>query len=190
MTAASEQATINRDTVPPGLLMIADIIVRIPERRDDLLAYELKQREREIALIVEAHHQQSWHPIKTLKSVLLYGVNAFVLAWSAGFIASVGRSYASLKTSQLGIPVPFLGNTPLNIGSLVPTSTPLSIAAQLPLITPQQAFFIGAAVGLAAVVMRVLVVAFRWKRLRALREQQAELKKEMHILQTWITPAV
>jgi hypothetical protein len=179
--------SINRETVPPGLLIVADVIARLPERKQDLLAYELKRRERELVMLRDTHQRLSWHPVQTLKSVILYGINAFVLAWSAGLLSSVGRSYASLKSSHVDVPIPFAQDFGINFGPFVPTSTPLLVAAQLPSVTLEEAIMFGLTIALAIILMRVIIVVIRWRKMHELHEQEIELVHEIDVLREWLT---
>src|SRR3990167_2352134 len=96
----------NHDLCPPGLLFVADLLARVPERQRDLLDHEITKREREQTLTRETRHLLSWHPLHTTKTVLLYGVLTFVLAWVIGALGSLGRAYAALKAAEVTIPLP------------------------------------------------------------------------------------
>lgn len=177
---------INRENVSPGLLVIADIIVRIPERKDALIAYALKRRERERMLAREARLRLSWHPWQTVKSIFIYGLNGFALAWATGALSTLGRSYQAFKTGSISLPLPAtLPDISFGIGSFVPTSTAMTIASHLPQLTLRDALVIGLVVALAVVIERTVVTVIHWKQSRALGEAETELTAEIEELRRW-----
>lgn len=175
----------NRETAAPGLLMVADLIARIPERKADLVAYEIARRERERALLYEARQRLSWHPVRTIKTLLFYGINGFVLAWAAGLLAILGRSYNTLKAAEFAVPVPFFHDAVLALGQAIPTSTTLIAASRLPAFSFWDAVLIGLAVAATVMLMKLVASFLHRDRLRQLASATAELERELEALKRW-----
>lgn len=180
---------LNRLTVPPGLVIVADLVARIPERANDVIASELARRERERTMTRETRSLLSWHPINTTRVVLLFGLHGFVLAWALGWLAALGHAYAQLKTASIAIPLPLLQDLAVNLGTFVPTSTALSVASRLPPIDFRDAIGVGIAIALIVAVERGIIAAFQWKKARLLRTAEDELQAEIEILKSWQEPA-
>ncbi|HWQ99623.1 MAG TPA: hypothetical protein VN397_02120 [Candidatus Methylomirabilis sp.] len=175
----------NRDLCPPGLLFVADLLARIPERKRDLLDHEIAKRERERTLTHETRHLLSWHPLHTTKTVALYGFHGFILAWVIGLLASLGRSYAALQTTKIKIPLPLVNDIVFNLGSFVPTSTTLGIASQLPVWSFRTALVIGIGIAVIVAVEKIVFAALQWKKVRALQASEADLHQEIETLKEW-----
>lgn len=175
----------NRDLCPPGLLFVADLLARVPERSRDLLDHEIAKRERERTLTRETRHLLSWHPLHTTKTVLVYGLLTFVLAWVVGALGSLGRAYAAMKAAEVTIPLPVVKDFVFHIGSFVPTSTTLGIASQLPAWSFRDALVIGLGVAIVVAVEKLIFAVLQWNRSRALHASEAELEKEIATLKEW-----
>jgi hypothetical protein len=172
----------NRETVPPGLLMVADLIARVPERKEELLAYELRKRERELQVVRETRHLLSWHPLHTTKVVLIYGIIAFSIATLIGSIASLGQWFVRLQSSNVPISIPMVGSIPFDIGSYVPSSTTLSSLALLPNISLLNSTYFGIAVALLVLIEKVVFIIIQYGKAEVLRNAEKELNEEMEAL--------
>lgn len=175
----------NRDTCPPGLVIVADLMARVPERARDLIDYEIAKRERERLLVHETRQLLSWHPLHTTKTVLLYGFHGFILAWVIGLLASLGRSYAALQTAKIEIPLPLVKDIVFNLGSFVPTSTTFGVAARLPVWSFRDAAVIGLGIAAVVAVEKLVFAAFQWGRVKKLRASMQELDREIATLKEW-----
>lgn len=175
----------NRLTVPAGLVIVADLVARIPERGQEVIASEIARRERERTMTRETRSLLSWHPINTTRTVLLFGLHGFVLAWALGWLAALGHAYAQLKTSSIAIPLPLVQDLAFNIGTIVPTSTALSVASRLPPIDFRDAIGVGIAIAFVVAVERGIIAAFQWKKARLLRAAEDELQAEIETLKSW-----
>ncbi|MEN9558727.1 MAG: hypothetical protein RL141_1096 [Candidatus Parcubacteria bacterium] len=175
----------NRLTVPPGLVMVADLIARIPERAQEVIASELAKREREQTVAHETRNLLSWHPINTTRMVLLFGFHGFVLAWALGWLGAIGQAYAHLKVTTIAVPLPLVQDLSFNLGTLVPTSTVLSVASHLPTLDFRDALGIGIGIAIVVALERGIIAAFQWKKSRLLRAAEMELEKEMELLRGW-----
>lgn len=175
----------NRDTCPPGLLLVADLLARVPERKRDLIDHEIKKRERERLMSHETRQLLSWHPLHTTKTVLLFGVHSFILAWVVGLLASLGRSYVALQTTTIEIPLPLVKDIVFNLGSFVPTSTSLGLASQLPAWSFRDALVVGLIVSLVVAAEKVVFAALQWDRVKKLKASMSELDQEMASLKAW-----
>jgi hypothetical protein len=173
---------MNRETVPPGLLMVADLIVRLPERKEELLAYELRKRERDQQIARETLHLLSWHPLHTTKVVLVYGITAFSIASLVGSIASLGQWFVHLQASKVPLSIPMVGSIPINIGSLVPTSTALSSIADLPVVSLRDSMYFGIAVALLVLIEKVIFIVIQHGKAQVLRRALEELDVETKAL--------
>ncbi len=178
----------NRLTVPPGLVMVADLVARIPERAEDVLASELARRERERTMTHETRSLLSWHPINTTRTVLLFGLHGFVLAWALGWLAALGHAYSQLKTASIAIPLPLVQDLAFDLGNIVPTSTALSVASRLPPIDFRAAIGVGLVIAFIVAMERAIIAAFQWKKARMLRLAEAELQNEIDTLKSWQEP--
>jgi hypothetical protein len=179
---------LNRLTVPPGLVVVADIIIRIPERAEDIIVSEIENRERERTMTHETRSLLSWHPINTTRMVLLLGFHGFVLAWAIGWLAALGNAYAHLKTSSIAVPLPLVQDVTVDLGAFVPTSTALSVASRLPAIGLRDAIGIGIIIALIVAVERGIIAAFQWKKARLLRAAEERLQMELDVLKSWRQP--
>ena len=164
---------------------MADLLTRVPERRRDLIDHEIKKRERERLLIHETRQLLSWHPLHTTKTVLLYGVHSFILAWVIGLLASLGRSYVTLQTTTIEIPLPLVKDIVFNLGSFVPTSTSLGLASQLPAWSFRDALVVGLIVSLVVTAEKVIFAALQWRRVKILKAAMTELEHEAAVLKEW-----
>lgn len=168
---------------PVGLIAVARLIAETPDRRDDILAYEIRQRERELLVTRETRHALSWHPFHTTKVVLAVGVGVFVIVWLMSQLRAVAEWYTRARAATLTLPL--IGDRTIDLGSHVPTSTAFDLMGRLPQWGLVESFWIAVGLMLVIVIERLVFAAFQWKHVQALVSAETELAEEVTTLRAW-----
>jgi hypothetical protein len=172
-------------TCPVGLVQECEMIERVPERRQEIIAHAIRVRERERLYVKEIRNLITWHPVHTTKVVLVSGSITFILVWLISGVAALGQWYAHLKAAQITFPIPFVGDETLHLGSHVPTSTVLAVAGNLPAFDLRQTGYIALTVMGAIILEKVVMSFLNWRESQKLTAFSAELQQELAALQGW-----
>lgn len=175
--------TPNREDAPAGLLFVADLVERIPERGEALLNYEISKRERERVLTQETKRLLSWHPWHTIRFLLLSGAVAFALTWFFSFLSALGRVY-NASVGKLDISVPFLDPKLLDIGGAIPTTT-FALFSKIPDFGAVESFFVALAVVMLIAVVKLIFIMIHWKKIKMLGEAESVFTEELETLEEW-----
>ena len=159
--------------------------MEVPARRDEIIAYAIREREREQLSAREVRGLMALHPLQTLKVTLISGLIAFVLAWIFSELIAIGHWYSQAKAYSLNIDIPLVGKTALDIGSHVPTSTELGIASQFPVYGIREVGMFAIGVMLLILLEKIIVAIFHFRDSRELKRSSTELKKELETLKAW-----
>lgn len=170
---------------PVGLIAVSRLIAETPERRDDILAYEIRRRERELLITRETRHALSWHPFHTTKVVFAVGGGVFVIVWLMSQLRAVAEWYTRARAATLTIPLPLIGDRTIDLGSHVPTSTAFDLMGRLPQWGLLESFWIAVGLMLVIVLERIIFAAFQWKHVQALASAETELAEEIATLRAW-----
>lgn len=179
---------LNRETVPAGLVGVADLIARVPERAMEVIGRERQNRELSLISIHQMNKTYSWNPGRTVWIALLIGLTAFSLLWSMsttlGMFRSTGTSVGGVmkELSSLGIELPS------NIAK--PVSSASTLADTLP------NFGIGDSIAMSFGSMilygifKFFMVMPNLDRLKTLREEEKRIEEEMRYLSMWMTQSI
>jgi hypothetical protein len=172
----------DRKECPAGLLLIVDFLVRFPDRTDDLLNHEIATRERELIRTQETKYLLSWHPLNTLRFLLISGGLAFFVTWFLGVLAGIGRFYKDLLGEE-GVTIPFIGGG-ISAETFFPAGI-LDLLSKLPDYGAEEAFFTALAVVALLAVMKAVFILFNWKKIETLRAAEEDLNGELDYLRRW-----
>ena len=170
------------ETAPPGLLMVADIITRIPGRAEALIAYEIDRRERERVLMQETKNLLSWHPWHMIRFLILSGAVAFAVTWLFSVILVFAKLYNQTVGSKLGIP--FLGETLSSVSAFLPKQIG-PMLSDLPNFGALESFFVALGVVFLIALVKVVFIFVNWKRIKVLSQAEQVLTEELKALGNW-----
>lgn len=178
----------NRENVPAGLIGVADLVARIPERAMEIIEREKQHRELSLLSIHQMNKTYSWNPGRTVWIALLIGLTAFSLLWSTsttlGMFRSTGTSVGGVmkELSSLGIELP------ANIAS--PVSSASMLADTLP------NFGIGDSIAMSFGLMvlygiyKFFTVMPNLDRLHTLHDEEKRLEEEVRYLSAWMSQLI
>jgi hypothetical protein len=172
-------------TISPGLLAVRDLIDRHPDSRKEILAHEIRHREREHLLFKSNRKMLQMHIWGAVKSILVIGFTVFSLAWTVGEIAGLAQWIKHAQQSTIRVPIPFASDLKFDVGSLIPTSTVFAAAAQLPTWNIRDAGMIALAAMALVFVEKCILAFFTWRQTRQMDEAEEDLEEEIETLKTW-----
>ncbi|MFA6429791.1 MAG: hypothetical protein WCV84_04825 [Patescibacteria group bacterium] len=170
---------------PPGLIVVKDLIQRLPAERSRILAYEIDRRERDVLVYDSIRSVTKLHIWDTLKTVLTTGALVFTLVALVGQLAKLGQWITDMQSAKLPVKVPALGGFNLDVGSYVPTSTAIGHIARLPGWDTQDALTAALIVMGLITIGRIIAGVIIWQRSQGLREAGEEVKEEIAVLHAW-----
>jgi hypothetical protein len=170
------------ESAPPGLLIVADILERIPDRADALLEHEITMRERERVLSQETKSLLSWHPWHTIRFLILSGAVAFAAAWFFSVVLEFVKLYNEAVGTKLGIP--FVDENLFNLDELLPNQV-FPILSHVPEFGALESFFIALGVVLLVALVKVVFILINWKKIKLLSAAEKELREELDVLADW-----
>ena len=171
----------------PGLLLVEDILDRLPKERAAILAYEIRRRERELLYIGSARQVLSYHLFSAAKVTFGIGIAVFAVVWTLGQLSQIAQWMLALQQWSYDIPIPFQESLRLELGKHlpIPTSTWLGGLSQLPVMDIRQASWVAFAAMVFVVLEQGLVGFFAWQRSMKLKSAVEELEEEIAELQAW-----
>lgn len=172
-------------TIPPGLLAVRDLIDGHPDRRKEILAHEIRQRERQHLLFKSNRKLLQMHIWSSIKSILIVGLTVFSLAWTVGELAGLAQWIKHAQQTSVRVPIPFANDIKWDVGALIPTSTVFVAAAQLPQWTIRDAGMIAIAAMVLVFVEKCVLAFFAWRQTRQMDEAEEDLEEEIDVLKTW-----
>jgi hypothetical protein len=175
----------NHESVPAGLLLVADIVARIPERAMDFVERERQLKQLSLLSIQQMKRTYSWNPGRTVWIALLIGLTVFSTGWSLSSILGMfGTSGMSLggavkQYQQLGIEIP--------VGVAGQFSSMTGFVDAMPKITMTDTvmFTIGSIILYA--IYKFITVLPNLDRLKLLREEEARIEEEISYLNGWMS---
>ena len=172
----------NLFSAPIGIVAELMLAKEVPERAEEILSYAIHRRESQKLLVHETRQQIGWHPVHSTRTIIFSGISVFSLALTISSIASLGHWYESATHAALTIPIPLLGDKTIDFGGRMPTSTTLGLMAKLPTFGWKESLTI--ALGFMALVLleRLIVAAFSYRHIRALKSSEIELEQELKAL--------
>lgn len=171
------------EEVPAGLIVICDILERIPERGKAILDYEIRKRERERILMQETRNLLSWHPWHTIRFLLLSGTIAFGVTWFISFLSALGRFYGA-SFGKLDASAPLVNQKLADIGELIPITT-FSLFSKIPDFGAIESFFVALGVVVLIAVVKLIFILVHWKKIKLLGEADAVFSEELEVLEAW-----
>jgi hypothetical protein len=184
MTSTHVSASAS-NTVPIGLVGVADALSRQSDRKQELLAHEIAAREAQYIAIHETRKLLSWHPMRAVKRIVFYGLNAFGMAWALGSIASLMSYYVSLNSIASNLSLNGLARGVFGAGTPAPSASMLSQLSNLPSLSMTDSIAIGCAVALLVAIEHAIVAALHGKRARTLQDVEHTLQEELRVLRMW-----
>lgn len=172
--------------IPASLLDTHDLLTRFPDRKQDILTHAIATRERELILLGESRHVISWHPVHTLKTILVAGFIAFALSFLLSQVVAIGKFYSQARDWRIDVPLPIIGTKTIDLGGGVPTSTALGIAGKIPSYGLRESVFAAIAVMITILLERAVTSFIQWKKIKKLRAAEHELRKDMETLEQWM----
>ncbi len=179
-------ATSTPYDAPAGVILEEDLITRIPECRVSILRAAVSAREDRLLVLRAARTRYGWHPVHTVKIVILAVFGTFVFAYLISLIASFGHWYMQVKNFSLSVGLPIVGSQHLNIGSLVPTSTQLGVAAMIPQFGFAGSLVIAFVVGGLILIERLISAAMTMATVQRIKAAERRVANEIKTLKGWI----
>lgn len=174
----------NRENLPAGLVLLADIVARIPERAMDVVERERQLNGLRLLSIHQMQKVYSWNPGRTIWVAVLIGVTVFSALWSTstvlGMFSSTGQTLTGTmkELNQLGIQLP------QNVAS--PFTSMMGIADAMPAYSGGDmiAYTVGSI--LLYAIYKFLTVLPNLDRLKLLQEEEKRLEEERRYLDAWM----
>ena len=94
----------------PGLILVEDLIDRLPKQRDAILRYEIRRRERELLYIGSTQQVLRYHFFSAAKGPVLRGVciplhvGRTTSVWQTTITDADGRTVAMVVQTQVALP--------------------------------------------------------------------------------------
>ncbi len=170
------------EVAPPGLLVVADFMERMPDRAEALLEHEISRRERERVLSQETKNLLSWHPWHTIRFLILSGAIAFAAAWLFSVVLEFVKLYNKAVGTKLGIP--FVDENVFNLGELLPSQV-FPMLSNVPEFGALESVFIALGVVLLVALVKVLFILINWKKIKLLSSAEKALRQELEVLEEW-----
>ncbi|MFZ2804719.1 MAG: hypothetical protein WA001_05925 [Patescibacteria group bacterium] len=175
---------------PVGLLDEERLIAEYPSRRAEILDHAIRERERSKVAFNETSTLITFHPIQTLKIILITGLVTFILAFVVSQVVYVGHAYTQAKAFTFDVPT--LSSTlslgapqTIAVGSYIPTSTPLALASTVPNFGLKESIEIAILAMALLLIERLVVTAANWKKSRLLKQAANDLDGELDVLREW-----
>ncbi len=170
---------------PIGLLAEYDLMDRQPARRKEIIAQAILVRADSKLTLKETLHVYTWHPLHTVKNMLLMGLIVFELIMLVSAVSALGHWYAQAKSTSVAVPLPLGQFIKLDVGSYLPSSDYLAVLQKFPTFTWQEAVY-GAFAGMLLVLLeRVLIMTFHREKVQRLRYAIKQSDEEVALLEKW-----
>lgn len=179
---------MNSETIPAGLLLIADFVARVPERGMD--AIERKRQAKELALlsIQQMKRTFSWNPKRTIWVAILIWFTAFTTLWSMstvlGMFRTTGQTIGGTmkQLTQLGIELP------PNVAS--PFGSAIGVADSIPSFGIADALAISFGAVVLYGIYKFITVMPNLDRLHILNAEEQRLEEEVRYLNQWMSQLI
>ncbi len=177
---------LNREICPPGLLAVADLAERIPERAHDLFDVELDRRELDLFRLEEEAHKVSWHPWSTIQLIIIAGFSAFSIAWGGGIMLDFLKTYEATVSKANSVATAIPGVSIPSISTFVHPSLTSGLL-YLPHIGIGESIMAAVAIMLLIALIKGLIILANWKQITLLKQTVARIHEEMAALNDWLT---
>jgi hypothetical protein len=177
---------LNRETCPPGLLAVADLAERIPERAQDLFEVEHDRRELDLFRLEVEEKKVSWHPWSTIQLIIIAGFSAFSIAWGGGLMLDFLKTYETTISKANSITTAIPGVSIPSLSTFVPPSLTSGLLS-LPHIGIAEAMYVALAIILIIALIKGLIILANWKQITLLKETVRRIHEEMAALADWMT---
>ncbi len=185
MPPSKSPTPTNRESCLPGLLGIADLAERIPERAKELYEVEIERRKHDLLRTGEELKKLSWHPWSTIQLLIVTGGASFAIAWGGGmmldFLQLINTTMS--KTN---------GSTSTASGSMLPsiaTMLPPQLAGyftSLPHIGLLESFYIALSTVLTIAFIKLIIILANWEKIKIVSATEKRTKAEMAALKEWM----
>jgi hypothetical protein len=178
----------NLESVPAGLLFVADFAARVPERAMDVVERERQHKQLLLLSIHQMKKTYSWNPGRTVWIALLIGLTVGTSMWSMSTVMSMfntsGLSFGGVlnQYQQLGIEIP------ATVGSQVGSAVSAMDALPKFGMGDTIAFTIGSMIIYG--IIKFLLVMPNLDRLRLLEEEEKKLEEEIRFMNGWMNDLI
>jgi hypothetical protein len=179
---------LNRETCPPGLLAIADLAERIPERAQDLFGVEHDRRELDLFRLETEEKKVSWHPWSTIQLIIIAGFSAFSIAWGGGLMLDFLKTYETTISKANSITTAIPGVSIPSLSTFVPPSLTSGLR-YLPHIGMTESIMAAIAIMFIIALIKGLIILANWKQISLLKKTVLRIHEEMAALSDWMIAA-
>lgn len=176
--------TPGKNDVSPGLVLLADLIERMPTRAQEIVTHEIEKRERDLVLTQEIKTTLSWHPWSTVRIFVLSGAAAFALAWTFSLVAEFVRFY-NASADALKVNLPFLDANVVDLTKKLPAQA-FGLFRQIPDFGAIEAVYFALVIVMLLAVFKVIFIAIHWGKIKMLNRAIEEVEEEMDVLIRWL----
>jgi len=177
---------IPKHDTPAALLVVQDLIGRLPAERERLLKHEINWREREQMQFRGIRRVMHLHAWMSFRTVFVIGITVFIFVYTLGQFAGLARWVQTVRNTALSVSQPIQMGLGLSPEGLVPSSTLLHYAAQIPVLGLWDAGLLALIVVIVLVLWKGYNTYFLLQQARGLRRAQRELQEEIDVLSTWL----
>lgn len=182
---------ITPSKVPPGVLLMQDLCSRFPDRCDELLAYEIARRERELDVYRTTYRLIDFHLWTLFRTAFFSGLTVFSLAWAVGWLSYAAHWVLQVRQAAESAGLSrSLAYLPIDLAPVLPSSTStssvvLNTLTRLPVIDWHQAAWLALTVMTIVVFVRLFSTYTSWHQARAMKRAIRALEEELEIWRSW-----
>jgi hypothetical protein len=180
-----ENEKAKEEEILEGLIQVDYLLKKIPEFRERILKYEIKDREQSILLIkgnLRLMRIQTW---TVVKSAVWTGLTVFFLILALGQVGVLLRGAEDLSRVLEQVPTPFARELELDT-FFDPSSAVWSYASALPEFTIQDATVIAIMSMLLVLGFKGYLVFAHYRQAGRMKVMLVEMNQERKMLQSWL----
>jgi hypothetical protein len=184
MPPSKSSTPSNRESCLPGLLAIADLAERIPERAKELYAVEIERRKHDLLRIGEELKKLSWHPWSTIQLLIVTGFASFAISWGAGMMLDFLQLIDKTVNKANGAPTSVSGIGIPSISTILPPQFAGAFTT-LPHIGVLESFYIALSTVLTIAFIKLIIILANWEKIKIVSATEKRTNAEVEALKEW-----